>query len=141
MSKRSGKDVSLPTYSNVQDPYQSNDEFLTDDEDDTDFYGVLLSPLTTPSQTISTTDTPLTSSATQLADSSLLQLHIQSPASTEDIRTPSMPQQFIFPPKEPSTKSTKGKRSSSPPVSRQVKRLALHYNQSSEQTKSFTHIT
>ena len=115
------EDISLPTYSSIQDPYQSSDEILTDDEDDADFCDVLLSLLTTTSQTISTTDTPLTSPATQLADSSLLQLQIHSPASTEDIR--SVPQQFILPPKEPSTKSTKGKRSSSPPVSRQVNGL------------------
>ena len=51
------EDISLPTYSSMQDPYQSSDEILTDDEDDADFYGVLLSPLTTTSQTISTTDT------------------------------------------------------------------------------------
>ena len=130
-------DVPLPTVSNIQDPYQSNDELLTEDEDDTDFYGVLLSPLTTTSQTISTTDIPLASPATQLADSSLLQLHIQSPVST----TRSMPQQFIFPPTEISTKYAKGKRLSGPPVSREVKRLALQHNPSSEQTKSFTHIT
>ena len=134
------EDISLPNYSSIQDPYQSSDEILTDDEDDADFYGVLLSPLTTTSRTISTTDTPLTSPVTQLADSSLLQLQIHSPASTEEA-TRSIPQQFIFPPKEPSTKSTKGKRSSSPPISRQVKRLALHYNPSSAQTKPFTHIT
>ena len=134
------EDISLPTYSSMQDPYQSSDEILIDDEDDADFYGVLLSPLTTTSQTISTTDKPLTSPVTQLADSSLLQLQIHSPASIEEA-TRSIPQQFIFPPKEPSTKSTKGKRSSSPPISRQVKRLALHYNPSSAQTKPFTHIT
>ena len=51
-------DDPLPTVSNIQDPYQSNDELLTEDEDDTDFYGVLLSPLTTTSQTISTTGIP-----------------------------------------------------------------------------------
>ena len=131
------EDNPLPTVSHIQDPYQSNDELLTEDEDDTDFYGVLLSPLTTTSQTISTTDIPLASPATQLADSSLLQLHIQSPVST----TRSMPQQFIFPPTEISTKYAKGKRLSGPPVSREVKRLALQHNPSSEQTKSFTHIT
>ena len=43
------EDISLPTYSSIQDPYQSSDEILTDDEDDADFYGVLLSPLTTTS--------------------------------------------------------------------------------------------
>ena len=52
-----------------------------------------------------------------------------------------MPQQFIFPPTEISTKYAKGKRLSGPPVSREVKRLALQHNPSSEQTKSFTHIT
>ena len=91
-------------------------------------------------KTISTTDIPLVSPATQLVDNSLLQLHIQSPGSTE-IDTPSMPQQFIFPPTDLSTKYAKGKRLSTPPVSRQVKRLALHYNPPSEQTKFFTHIT
>ena len=117
--------------------YKIHTKLLTEDEDDTDFYGVLLSPLTTTSQTISTTDIPLASPATQLADSSLLQLHIQSPVST----TRSMPQQFIFPPTEISTKYAKGKRLSGPPVSREVKRLAHQHNQSSEQTKSLTHIT
>ena len=129
-------DVPLPTVSNIQEPYQSNDELLTEDEDDNDFYGVILLPLTTTSQTISTTDIPLASPATQLADSSLLQLHIQSSATIR-----SMPQQFIFPPTEISTKYAKGKRLSGPPVSREVKRLALQQNPSSEQTKSFTHIT
>ena len=81
------------------------------------------------------------SPVTQLADCSLLQLHIQSPVSSEE-DTRSIAQQFIFPTKEPSTKaSTKGKRSSSPLVSKHVKRLALLHNPSSEQTKSFTHIT
>ena len=69
-------DVPLPTVSNIWDPYQTNNELLTKDEDHTDFYGVLLLPLTTTSQTISTPDIPLASSATQLADSSLRQLHL-----------------------------------------------------------------
>ena len=82
----------VPRHSNMHDPYQSDYELLTEDDDDedNDLYGVLQSPLTTTTQTISTTDTPLTSPATQLADSSLLQLQIQSPASTED-DTQSMP--------------------------------------------------
>ncbi|KAI6658353.1 hypothetical protein LOD99_11076 [Oopsacas minuta] len=63
------EDISLPTYSFMQDPYQSSDEILTDDEDDANFCG--------------------------------------GPASIEEA-TPSIPQQFFFPPKEPSPKSTKG---------------------------------
>ena len=119
-------------------PYQSSDELLTDDEDDDDFYGVLLSPLTTSIPEISTTaDLPLGSPAAQLADSSLSLLQIQSPASPETDRE-SMPQQFVFPPQE---LPAKGKRSYSPSVSRHRKRLALHFNPSSAQTKSYTHIT
>ncbi|KAI6647726.1 hypothetical protein LOD99_8567 [Oopsacas minuta] len=95
-------DISLPTYSHMQDPYQSSDEILNDNEGDARLY--------------LQTDIPLTSPVTQLADSSLPQLQIQSPASTEEAR-PSRPRQFIFPLKEPFTKCTKGKRSSSPPIS------------------------
>ena len=80
------EDISFPTYSSIQGPYQSSDEILTDDEDDADFYGVLLSTLTTTSQTISTIDTPLTIPATQLADSSLLQLQIHSPALLKNLQ-------------------------------------------------------
>ena len=47
------EDVPLPTVSNIQETYQSNDGHLTEDEDDTDFYAVLLLPVRTTSQTIS----------------------------------------------------------------------------------------
>ena len=134
IEQASRDDVPLPTVSNIQDPYQTNDELLTEDEDDTDFYGVLLSPLTTTSQTISTTDIPLASPATQLAESCAPTItHTESSIYYSKHATTIylfLQQKFLL-------SKLKAKRLSCLLVFREVKRLALQHNPSSEQTEMF----
>ena len=115
-------DLPLLSISHIQDAYQSNEEFLSEDEEDTDLYGILTSPLTPSTQDISTTDIPLPSPATQLADVLLPELQIQSAATpSAEPDTGNFPPKFIFPPPlEVSTQDAKGKRSSTPPTSREV---------------------
>ena len=56
--------------------------------------------------------------------------------------TGNFPIMFIFPPPlDVSTQRAKGKRSSTPHTSREVKRVSRHYNPFSKQTHSFTYIT